>query len=126
MPDVAAAKTARKAAVLPRMIEVIVGIAATGVMANPFVVGVDVGSVGMARFVGEVWMFGRGARIVMNGSWPVGRNVTTANAARRMLRRRRFAVSHNSDKQRKRNCEESRDGFHSSLQLDHAIDSLPS
>lgn len=118
MPDVAAAKAARKAAVLPRMIEVIVGIAATGVMANPFVVGVDVGSVGMARFVGEVWMFGRGARIVMNGSWPVGRNVTTANAARRMLRRRRFAVSHNSDKQRKRNCEESRDGFHSSLQLD--------
>jgi hypothetical protein len=54
MPYVAGAETAGKVAVLPRMIEVVVGIVGTGIVADPFAVGVNVGGVGMAFVVVEM------------------------------------------------------------------------
>ncbi len=54
MPDVAAAEAAGKASVLPGMIEVVVGIVGTGVVADPFAVRMDVRRVGMSGLVVEV------------------------------------------------------------------------
>src|SRR5215469_18594014 len=52
--DMAFAKTAPEASVRPRAIQVVVGIIPARIMSNPPVVGVDVGHVGMSRFVFEV------------------------------------------------------------------------
>lgn len=51
-PNVAAAEAAGETAMLPRMIDVVVGIIAAGVMTDPLAVGMDVRSFGMALFVG--------------------------------------------------------------------------
>ena len=56
-PDMAASETATEAAVSPGMIDVIVGIIATGVVADPFAVVVDVRSFGVAAFVGILGSF---------------------------------------------------------------------
>jgi len=67
-PDVAAAETAGEAAVSPGMIDMVVGIIAAGVMADPFAVGVDVRGVGMAFLVVESAMLvSRASRSVMHG-----------------------------------------------------------
>jgi hypothetical protein len=57
VPDVAAAEATGEVAVLPGMVEVVVNIVMAGVVADPFAVGVDVRSVGMASFVGIVSIF---------------------------------------------------------------------
>jgi hypothetical protein len=62
------------------MIHVVVGIVAAGVVADPLIVAVDVGSVGMAVFVGKIGMIGSGTGIGPGGGWAVGGNVTAANA----------------------------------------------
>jgi hypothetical protein len=54
MPNVAAAEAAGETSVLPRMIEMIVGVVGAAVMADPFAIGMDVRSVGMAGLVVEV------------------------------------------------------------------------
>lgn len=51
-PLMAGAEAASEAAMLKRMIEVIVGVIAAGVMADPRIVGVNVGGFGVALFVG--------------------------------------------------------------------------
>src|SRR5271165_2989671 len=48
VPDVAAAKTSRKPAMFPGMIEVVVRIIATGIVTYPFIVRVHVGSFRMS------------------------------------------------------------------------------
>jgi hypothetical protein len=60
MPDVAGAEAAGEVAVLPGMIEVIVNVVASGVVADPFAVGVNVRRVGMAGMIVE--MLRRGVR----------------------------------------------------------------
>ena len=54
MPHMAATEAARKVPMLPGVIEMIVNVAAAGVVSDPFAVVMDVGSVGMPRFVVEV------------------------------------------------------------------------
>ena len=54
MPHMAAAEAAGEVSVLKGMIEMIVNVAAAGVVANPLAVVMDVGSVGMPRFVVEM------------------------------------------------------------------------
>jgi hypothetical protein len=81
MPDVAAAEAAGEVTVFPRMIKVVVRIVATGVVADPLAIGVDVRSVGMAGFVGEVRSCLRGRRMGRAGrSWTMRGNVLWASA----------------------------------------------
>ena len=54
MPDVAASEAAGKASVFPGMIEVVMGIVAAGVMADPFAIGMNVRRVRMSGLVVEV------------------------------------------------------------------------
>jgi len=56
MPDVAAAESAGKVAVLPGMIKMEAGIVATVVVPDPFAVAVNVWSFGMAFAVAKVGM----------------------------------------------------------------------
>ena len=86
----AAAEAARKASMLPRMIEMVVGIIAAGVVADPFIVGMDVGGVRVSGLVAEDGMFLDRTRIATERSWTVSGNVSTANAMRWMLRGRSF------------------------------------
>jgi hypothetical protein len=51
MPHMAAAEAAGEASMFPGMIEMIVSIIPARFVANPFAVGMNVGSVGMPRFV---------------------------------------------------------------------------
>jgi len=96
---VAAAKAAGEVAVLPSMIDVIVGIVAAGIVANPCVIVVDVRRLGMIGFVLEgasvllcmafrCVIFGcaifRGTRrSASHGGGAVRRHVTVANIASR-------------------------------------------
>ena len=57
MPDMAAAESAGEVSVFPSMIEVIAGIIAAGVVADPFAVGVNMRRIGMSRLVVEVSVF---------------------------------------------------------------------
>ena len=50
-PDVAGAEAARKVAMSPGMIDMIVGIVLAGVMTDPFAIGVDVWGIRMTDFV---------------------------------------------------------------------------
>jgi len=84
--DVAATKAASEPAVLPGMVEVVMGVIAAGIVADPLIVGVDVGRVRMSASVAEVGMFGGRVRIASERSGAVGRYVPTANAVRRVLR----------------------------------------
>ena len=54
-PDVAAANAPGEAAMLPDTIEMIVGIIAAGIVADPLVIVVNVRSVGMIPFIGISW-----------------------------------------------------------------------
>ena len=95
MPDVATTKATGKVTMLPRMVDVVVGIIAAGVMAHPLIVGVDVGSVRMTTFVTEIRMVGCRTRIGAGRSWAVRGDVTPTNAMRRTLRRGWLAVRQN-------------------------------
>lgn len=86
-PHVALAETAIEVAVLPGMIQMIVGIVAAGIVADPFVVGVDVRSVGMAILVDIFWWCRMLFRL--GRSRAMRRNVASADAVngrRRSLR----------------------------------------
>ena len=77
MPDVAAAEASGEVAVFPGMVETHAGIVAAGLVADPFAVGVDVGSVGVSGLVVEVrGCWGR----VRCWSRTVGRDVSGAAA----------------------------------------------
>jgi hypothetical protein len=93
VPDVPAAESAGEVAVLPGMIEVIVGIAAAGVVADPFVVGVNVGSVGMSSFVAEMAVVLRWMRCAY-GRRTVSGNVSSAFMALRERRERKQKAQH--------------------------------
>jgi len=54
VPNVAAAEAAAETAMLPGMIEMVVGIIAAGVVADPLAIVVNVRGFGMALFVGIV------------------------------------------------------------------------
>ena len=61
-PHVAAAETAGEAAMLPRMIQMVMRVVAAGIMAHPLSIGMHVGSFGMsflvvefAVFLGRMW-----------------------------------------------------------------------
>jgi hypothetical protein len=54
-PHVALADASGEAAMLPGMIQMIVGIVAAGIVAYPLIVGVNVRSFGVAGFVGIFW-----------------------------------------------------------------------
>ncbi len=54
MPDVAATDAAGEMAVLPGVIEMVVGVVFTGVVTDPLAVVMNVGRFGMARFIGAV------------------------------------------------------------------------
>src|ERR1700731_5195675 len=95
MPDVATTKAPGKATMLPRVIGVVVGIIAPGVVAHPLIVGVDVGSVRMTTFVTEVRMFGCWTRIGAGRSWAVRGDVAATNAMRCTLRWGCFAARQN-------------------------------
>jgi hypothetical protein len=62
MPDVAATETAGEAAMLPGVVEVIVGVVASSVVADPGFAAVDVGGIGMASVIVEVAVFFRRVR----------------------------------------------------------------
>lgn len=68
MPDVATAEAAGEAAVFPGVVEMVMGVVATRVMADPLAVRVDVRRVGMSRLVVEVRIFRRGMRS-LNRTW---------------------------------------------------------
>ena len=53
-PDMVATEAAGEVSVLPGMIEVVVGIIAAGVVADPLAVGVNVRNIGVPRFVVEM------------------------------------------------------------------------
>ena len=55
--NVAAAKPARKAPVLPGMIEVVVGVIAAGIISNPFAIGMNVRGIGMPFRVAKIAVF---------------------------------------------------------------------
>jgi hypothetical protein len=78
--DVATTKPAREPAVLPGMVEVVMGVIAAGVVADPLIVGMDVGRVRMSASIAEVGMFGGRVRIASDRSGTVGRYVPAANA----------------------------------------------
>ena len=58
MPDVTAAEAAGEVAVFPGMIKMHAGIVATGVVADPFAVRVNVRGIGVTSLVVEVRFFG--------------------------------------------------------------------
>src|SRR5579863_1845164 len=54
MPSVRRAKSTAEATMLPGMIDMIVGIVATGIMSDPMIGGIDVRRIGMAGLVAVV------------------------------------------------------------------------
>jgi hypothetical protein len=89
--DVARTETAPKTAVLPRMVDVIPGIVAAGVVPNPPAV-IDVRGVGMPGLVVEVAILGRAAfamggsgRSVAHGFWTVRRSTSGRETTVRFL-----------------------------------------
>lgn len=69
MPDMTAAKTAGEVSVLPWVVEMIVRIVGTGIVANPFSVGVYMGCVGMAGLVVEMTVGLSGSRRRRGANW---------------------------------------------------------
>jgi hypothetical protein len=82
-----AAESAGEAPMLPWMIDVVVGIVTAGIVSDPFIVRVNVGSFGMSRLVRKPAVFWSGRLLVpgralrSRGSRTVCRNVSAANAA---------------------------------------------
>jgi hypothetical protein len=87
-PYVALAETAVEVAVLPGMIQVIVRIIGAGIVADPFIVGVNVRSIGMAIFVDVFWW--RRMLFRLGGSRAMRWNVATAYAVNGRRRSRRM------------------------------------
>jgi hypothetical protein len=116
MPGVTAAKATGKAAVLPRMIEVVVGIVAAGVVTYPLIVRVNVRSVRMPGLVAKCGVLGRRMPVAFYRSWTVGGDVAATSfmrcTRRWMLRRSRFGVRQERKEQRKRKRKGSRNYFH--------------
>jgi hypothetical protein len=86
VPDVTAANAAGETAMLPGTIEMIVGIIAAGIVADPRVVVVNVRSVGMISFIRIPWGLLRVAMIVLpgvillpGGRRAMGRNVSSTD-----------------------------------------------
>jgi len=78
--DVAAAEAAVEAAMLPGMIDVVVRVIAAGIVADPFAIGVDVGSVGVAVLVVKsLWLRG-GVLLRPGGRGAVSGNVSASDA----------------------------------------------
>jgi hypothetical protein len=73
---------------------VVVGIITAGVVADPLIVGMHVGSVGMAAFVCEIGMLRGRTGIGSRRSWSVGGDVATAYAvgSSQMLGGRYFTI----------------------------------
>ena len=57
VPDVATADATGEVSVRPRVIEVVVSVATAGVVADPFVVGMDVRGVGVTSAIVKVTVF---------------------------------------------------------------------
>lgn len=66
MPNVAAANSARKVAMLPGVIEVVVGITRAGVVTNPFAIGVNVRRIGVPGRVAKMTFFRSRRRMRLN------------------------------------------------------------
>ena len=79
---VPAPECAGEVAVFPGTIEMVVGIVAAGVVADPLVVGVDVWSIRVAFLIDEFGMLGRGARCAVHRRGTVGGDVAAAYAVR--------------------------------------------
>lgn len=80
MPDMAFAEAAGEVAMLPRLIKMVVGIVGARIVADPFAVGVNVRSFGVAGFVGIVGLFGRGlTRRSLHGRGTFFRNIAVAD-----------------------------------------------
>jgi hypothetical protein len=77
-PYMAFAEAAGEVPMLPRMIQMIVGIVAAGIVADPLIVGVNVRSVGMAIFVDVFWR----CRMLNRLGWsrPMRGNMTSSDA----------------------------------------------
>jgi len=85
MPNVPATESASEASVLKGMVEMIVRIVTSGVVANPFSVGMDVGRVRMTNLIVEMAvLLGRMRRA--HGRGTVRRNMSTGGRASAMLR----------------------------------------
>ena len=97
MPDVTAAKATGKATVLPRVIEVVVGIVAAGVVTYPLIVCVNVRSVRVPGLVAKCGVLGCRMPVALYRSWAVGGDVAATNpmrfTRRWMLRRSRFGAA---------------------------------
>jgi len=79
VPDMAAAETSAKVAVLPGMVEVKSGIIASGIVPNPFAVVVHVRGFGMAFLIAERRVVGRGVRSAVKGRRTVPGNVSATD-----------------------------------------------
>jgi hypothetical protein len=88
VPYMAFAEATGEVPVLPRMIQMIVGIIAAGIVADPSIVGVNMRSVGMAIFVDVFWW----CRMLHGLGWSrsMRRNVAPADAVNRRRRGRRM------------------------------------
>jgi hypothetical protein len=97
MPNVAFPNASREAAMLKRTVEMVMRVVAAGVMSNPLIVGVNVGSFGMACLVGSeattlLWIGGSrrlwsSRRSRLRGRGAVRRNMS-ASDFRLFLRQR--------------------------------------
>ena len=73
----AAAETTGEAAMFPRMIQMVMRVAASGIMAHPLSIGMYVGSFGMSFFVAEMSVL-LGRTWTLHPRRTVGRNVLMA------------------------------------------------
>lgn len=82
MPNVAAANSAREAPMLPRVIEVVAGVPGTGIVSDPFAVGVNVRGIGVPGRVVEMLRLSRGSRMRLNMCLgrAMGRDMSTRRA----------------------------------------------
>jgi hypothetical protein len=88
-PDVRGAEAGGEMTVLPGVVEVVVGIVGAAVVADP-VGGIDVGDVGVAGGVGEIFVIGRaGCAVVgfgtMGWGWMRGGSAAGVASSLRML-----------------------------------------
>lgn len=79
-PNMVAAKAASEVSVLPGMIEMIVNIVRAGVMPNPLVVGMDVGSLRMSFFVREAGVLRGCSMVTSSRGWTVRGNVSATDS----------------------------------------------
>ena len=101
-----AAEPSGEAAVFPGMIEVVVSVAAPGVVADPFAVGMNVRRVGMSALVVEVTVLRGGMRSAHRRGTVVGgvRGVFTTGTA--------MMLGKNYERKQEANCNQSDQFFH--------------